>query len=240
MGKTSLNDASAKSKTRGLHSTSLIWTKKSLLKRLKKGPEARSKFVASQISNGIAFQIRALRNRNHLSQPKLAELVGTTQNQVYRLEKPTTAKPTITTLKKVAAAFDVALVVRFEPFNQLVDWVSGTPFLDRGLSSESLAVPSFAEDRALAGDEGAVCQKEEAPAVAEEPHRVTASGNVTEINHWTQGGPIPDQAEQAKGQQKRSARDPFDLGTSNSAESAGTLIYGNQLRPRILAQGAGV
>src|SRR5438046_8135249 len=113
--KTWLNDALEKSKTKKPHSTSSIWTKKSLLKRLLRGRKARSKFVASQISNGIAFQIRALRNRNRLSQPKLAELVGTTQNQIYRLEKPATAKPTISTLKKVAAAFDVALVVRFQP-----------------------------------------------------------------------------------------------------------------------------
>jgi len=80
-----------------------------------------------------------------LSQPRLAELVGTTQNQIYRLENPSTTKPTITTLKKVAAAFDVALVVRFEPFSQLVNWMSGTSFEDTGLSSESVAVPNFSE-----------------------------------------------------------------------------------------------
>ncbi|MFZ0959425.1 MAG: helix-turn-helix transcriptional regulator [Terriglobia bacterium] len=110
---------------------------------MSKGHEARAKFVASQISKGIAFQIRSLRNRTHLSQPKLAELVGTTQNQVYRLENPSIAKPTITTLKKVAAAFDVALVVRFEPFSQLVNWLSATPHLDPGLTSGTLEVPDF-------------------------------------------------------------------------------------------------
>ena len=77
----------------------------------------------------------------------MAEEIGTTQNQIYRLEKPTTAKPTISTLKRIAAVFDVALVVRFVPFGQLVHWASGTPFLDTGLSTESLVVPSFAQEK---------------------------------------------------------------------------------------------
>lgn len=124
----------------------MIWTNRALLARLRRGPEARRKFVESQISNGIAFQIRALRGRKPWNQSELAEKVGTTQNQIYRLEKPSLAKPTISTLRKIAAAFDVALVVRFVPFSQLVHWVSGTPFVDRGLSTQSLAVPSFGQE----------------------------------------------------------------------------------------------
>ena len=47
----------------------------------------------------------------------------------------------------MARAYDVALVVRFVPFSQFTDWVSGTPFLDRGISSNSLRVPSFEEEQ---------------------------------------------------------------------------------------------
>lgn len=115
-----------------------------------KGSFARTEFVASQISNGIAIQIRALRNREKLSQPKLAELVGTTQNQIYRLENPATSKPTITTLKKLAAAFDVALVVRFEPFSKLINWVSANEYREVGLSSHAIAVPNFTQEFSLA------------------------------------------------------------------------------------------
>lgn len=130
------------------NSTSSIWTEKALLRRLAKGPEARAKFVESQINHGIAFQIRALRNREEWSQPKMAERCNTAQNQIYRLENPTKAKPTISTLKKLAAIFDVGLVVRFVPFSQMVAWASGTPYMDRGLSTASLAVPSFAQEYA--------------------------------------------------------------------------------------------
>src|SRR5439155_6784281 len=116
MEKQSPKDASANSKMEKPNSTNSIWTQKALLRRLARSPESRAKFVASHISNGIAFQIRALRNRNRWSQPKLAEEIGTTQNQVYRLENSSKTKPTISTLKKLAAVFDVALVVRFVPF----------------------------------------------------------------------------------------------------------------------------
>jgi len=147
MEKQSPKDGSANFKMETPNATNSIWTQKALLKRLSRNPEARAKFVGSHISNGIAFQIRALRKRNRWSQPQLAEEVGTTQNQIYRLEKPATAKPTISTLKRIAAVFDVALVVRFVPFSQVIAWVSGTPFTDRGLSTESLAPVSFGQDR---------------------------------------------------------------------------------------------
>ncbi len=47
----------------------------------------------------------------------------------------------------MAKAFDVALEVRFVPFSRLVDWVSGTPYFENGLSSDALNVPSFEEKK---------------------------------------------------------------------------------------------
>jgi len=84
-----------------------------------------------------------MREREKWSQEELAKRVGMNQNAISRLENPFYGKPTITTLKRLATAFDVALIVRFAPFGELVDWVSGTPRTNRGLSSESLGVPSF-------------------------------------------------------------------------------------------------
>jgi len=65
------------------------------------------------------------------------------QNAISRLESPDYGKATLTTLKRIASAFDVGLVVRFVPFTEFVDWVSGTPRVDRGLSFVSLGVQSF-------------------------------------------------------------------------------------------------
>lgn len=116
------------------------------MERIRRGPKERAKFVASHVDKGIAYQIRALRERQDLSQEKLAELAGMNQNAISRLESPTRGRPTITTLKRLAETFDVALVVRFVPFRKLAKWVSGTPYREDGLNSEALGVPGFEEE----------------------------------------------------------------------------------------------
>jgi transcriptional regulator with XRE-family HTH domain len=118
-----------------------------LQRRLKRGRETRAQFVSSQIDKGIAYQIRALRDRQDLSQERLSGIVGMNQNAISRLESPRYGRPTISTLKRLAAAFDVALIVRFVPFSHLVNWVSGTPFVEKGLSTENMAVPSFEDEK---------------------------------------------------------------------------------------------
>lgn len=118
-------------------------SRKGLIRRLMRGKDARIRFVDSHLGKGVAFQVQALRGKEGWSQPKLAEKLGTNQNAVYRLENPNYGKQTLTTLKKVAAVFDVALIVRFVPFSQLVDWVSGTPHVDPGLTPTALEAPDF-------------------------------------------------------------------------------------------------
>jgi transcriptional regulator with XRE-family HTH domain len=110
---------------------------------LRRSVHARVQFVESHISKILAFQIRALREREGWSQQKLAEKIGSNQNAVYRAENPNYGKQTLTTLRKIAAAFDVALVVRFVPFSELLDWVSGTPRTLNGLATVALVVPNF-------------------------------------------------------------------------------------------------
>jgi transcriptional regulator with XRE-family HTH domain len=121
-------------------------SRKSLISRVRKGKGARTQFVESHLNKGLAYQIRAIRDRLHWSQEKLANEVGMPQNAISRLESPDYGKPTLTTLKRLAAAFDVGLVVRFVPFSELVDWVSGTPRIDVGLSGTSLAAAPFDEE----------------------------------------------------------------------------------------------
>lgn len=68
------------------------------------------------------------------------------QNAISRLESSDYGKPTITTLKRLAAAMDVGLIVRFVPFSEMVDWVSGTPRTISGLTTSALAVPCFKDE----------------------------------------------------------------------------------------------
>ena len=144
-GKVLGNGDSMKSLEEKRQSTNLM-SSKSLWSRLRRGLEARSRFVESHLNKNLAFQIRIMRDQAKWSQEKLAETVGMNQNAISRLENPGYGKATLTTLKRIASAFDVALIVRFVPYSQLVSWVSGTPFLNIGLSSESLGVLNFSQE----------------------------------------------------------------------------------------------
>jgi transcriptional regulator with XRE-family HTH domain len=102
--------------------------------------------VASNLSEGIAFQIRATRDKQKKSQVDLAREAGMTPNNLSRLESPDYGKQTISSLKRIADALDVALVVRFVPFSQYIDWLSGTPHLDEGLRQDALAVQGYEDE----------------------------------------------------------------------------------------------
>ena len=130
-------------------------SKKKIIARLRRGKSARRHFMESHLSKTTAFQIRAIRDALGWSQTRLGEQTDMNQNSISRLESANYGKATITTLKRLAEAFDVCLVVRFVPFSQMVDWVSGTPRLDKGLTTHALQVPSFlAEDSKGVFDEG--------------------------------------------------------------------------------------
>jgi transcriptional regulator with XRE-family HTH domain len=98
-----------------------------------------------------------MRNNVHMSQPELAERLNTTQNQIYRLESPQRAKPTLTTLKKIAAFFDVGLVVRFVPYSEMIDYISGTPRLDTGIATARNHPLTFSQEFAVLNSFSEAC-----------------------------------------------------------------------------------
>ncbi len=108
-----------------------------------KEPEYRHEFVSANIDTGLAFQIRALREQRKWSQQELGRRIGRKPGQeqpgISKLETAGHAF-SLATLKKLAEAFDVALVVRFVPFSEAANWVSN-------LGPGSLEVASFPQDR---------------------------------------------------------------------------------------------
>jgi len=112
--------------------------------RLHRGKQAREAFVDSHLTKTIAFQIRALRGDK--SQKELADMIGTGANAISRLESLDYGKPSISTLKRIAAALDVALIVRFVPFSQLARWAAGEHQTITGLAPETLHPASFERD----------------------------------------------------------------------------------------------
>ena len=105
--------------------------------------EYRDAFVGSQISVGLPFQIRALREQRGWKQSRLAELTGMLQPRISAMESPGGVKFTLETLRRLASAFDVALMVKFVPFSELLR--SSEEF-----NPDTFVVASFAEDGELA------------------------------------------------------------------------------------------
>jgi transcriptional regulator with XRE-family HTH domain len=103
--------------------------------------EYRDSFVESMIRTGLAFQIKELRKRATWSQQQLGERAGTTQNVISRLEDPDYGRFTLNTLLRLAAAFDVALIVKFASFGELYR-------LSKDRSPDALAVENYQTEKA--------------------------------------------------------------------------------------------
>lgn len=114
--------------------------KRKIIEKLK-DKEYRDAFAVEHIDTGIPFQIRALREQKdrEWTQKELGVHTGMAQETISRIEDPNYGKLTLKTLKRLASAFDVALMVRFVPFSKLVDW-------ELSLTPASLEAVSFGKD----------------------------------------------------------------------------------------------
>jgi DNA-binding XRE family transcriptional regulator len=71
----------------------------------------------------LAFEIRTLREKKGLSQRQLAELVGTTQSAIARLEGGRIS-PSLPTLDRIAAALGAEVTVTITDTAELAIWVA--------------------------------------------------------------------------------------------------------------------
>src|SRR4051812_26040969 len=97
----------------------------------------RHAYSVAHVGDYLAMQIHGMRVRRGWTQKTLAKESETTQPQVSHLEASCEGVQ-LSTLHKIAAAFDVALVVKFVPFSALVrETVS---------SQADAVIPSFHEE----------------------------------------------------------------------------------------------
>jgi len=122
------------------------------LKAQLKDKKYRDAFVSEHIDTGIPFQIRALRKQRKLTQKELSDITGMAQERISVAENPNYSRFNLKTLKRIASAFGVALIVRFVPISELVKW-------ELKLSSEALEAVSFDEDPYFRGTEEAAKQE---------------------------------------------------------------------------------
>jgi transcriptional regulator with XRE-family HTH domain len=99
----------------------------------------RDAFVSGQIAAHIAAQIHETREARQLTQKQLADLADMAQARISLLESPDYENASLSTLKRVASAFDVALIVKFAPFSEFAEWVANA-------TPDELVIPAFDQD----------------------------------------------------------------------------------------------
>ena len=114
---------------------------KKQLNALLEDPNFRRAFLADYVQEMLASQIMVIREHRGLTQEQLGEAAeGMSQVQISRLENPDYSGATLNSLKRVAQALDVGLIIRYVPFSEFLDWVVNQ-------SAERLVPPSFLGER---------------------------------------------------------------------------------------------
>lgn len=139
--------------------------------------EYRDAFVTEHIDTGIPFQIRALREQGEWTQKDLANRTAMAQETISRVEDPNYGKLTLKTLKRLASAFDVALMVRFVPFSELVEW-------ELHLTPDSLRALSFEEESYFK-------EKTKEGLFLEQEQRSSDYSKVTSLDAWRERRETP-------------------------------------------------
>lgn len=105
----------------------------------------RREYVDGLADAFLATQIQVLREQRGWSQDQLAEFSGLGQSQISKFEDVNNSSYQGRTLKKIAKAFDLRLVVKFESFGTALGEVDM-------MNRQELERPSFKDDPAFGGN----------------------------------------------------------------------------------------
>lgn len=132
--------------------------KQQLVRLFRKSKTDRHRFLANHLSANIAAQIFSLRTaeERNWTQAQLAKEAGIGQPRIPVYESPDYGAFSLTTLKKLAYAFDGALIVKFVSFDELASEIANQ-------SSDNLAIAKF-EDTLIPQQAQAVRQNFNATA----------------------------------------------------------------------------
>jgi transcriptional regulator with XRE-family HTH domain len=99
----------------------------------------RDSFVGAHVSNTVSAQIAKLREKEGWTQTQLAKRAGMQQSRISMLEDPDYENIEVKTLCRIAAAFDVALLVQFVTFSELAR-------RSANITEDDIVVAKFDED----------------------------------------------------------------------------------------------
>lgn len=118
--------------------------RRKLGKRIRESKKYRDHLTQAESGNRVSFQIKSMLEDRGWSQQEIVRRSGIPQPVMSKYMNGYDAY-SIKTLLKLASAFDVHLVVGFEPYSNLVDWMAD-------MTPQSLAVPPTERDTRLWND----------------------------------------------------------------------------------------
>lgn len=111
----------------------------------------RDAYLEAQVHSWISHQFRALRMSMGLTQKRMAEKIGKPQSVISRLENDEYGKVSLQTLLDVAQAIDVALLVQFVSYPDLLERTRDKS--PDGMVPENIAESTARMNRAAATEE---------------------------------------------------------------------------------------
>lgn len=93
-----------------------------LIARLLNEPDYRANYIRAKLDVLVPSQLRALRLRRDLTQPVLAKQAGMMQSRISAMETPGKTNFNLETLVRMAATFNVGLMVKFVSFSEMLRW----------------------------------------------------------------------------------------------------------------------
>ncbi len=93
-----------------------------MISRLKGSKKYRAAYVRAKAHANIPSQIRALRLRRGITQEDLAREAEMKQPRISAMERPGETQFNLETLIRLAAAFNVGLIVRFASYSEMLRW----------------------------------------------------------------------------------------------------------------------
>lgn len=107
-----------------------------------KSREGREALTEAFALQGIGWQVRTMRLQRGWTQKELAERAGMSQPRLSKIEDTDYGRVTISTLLKLAKAFDTSLLVRLAGFSRVLREMDD-------LSADAIAAPSYEDDAEL-------------------------------------------------------------------------------------------
>lgn len=106
-------------------------------------------FMSARVAAAVAGQISSMRKKKGWTQDELADRAGMkrSRSRISLLERADYEGFSFTTLKRIAAAFDVAVIIQFVNFREFLKW-------SESFNQAALVPESFSEtDRALRSED---------------------------------------------------------------------------------------